>query len=701
MIDRDLVLEEYFLSQVGPDLVQASRLNRDPLDEAHFVSPDVLSSVRAILAEQRTFLGEQSGRGGGMEAVCRIGGASLDREIGVLDREQACSEHELMKAELTYWLSSLQDLGREARVRAIVERFAPLFESGDYEAFYGVLRALGSIDIPLKGRSEAGYSPEDIFMVVDLEFEVMVTLIQEVVQGENHEPPSEWLEFLRQKNENRVEDREFNLKAGIVRDSEKMGRIKRIFKERKVGYVDALKAFKTLIRECWGNNYEGYYTAGTTNAFTILQNEFFGRFPKGRIYYTPYEYGSMTKRLKGQRRKKKIDMKDESVSEEDIVKWVEEDAKYTGTEHEPFVILISSEFRGGKRVLDVRKMARLVAAENAKPENRMSDGTKKFHLWIDAAQDNREFVSDEDGGDWDFHPENPELNVGDAIFYSKRVGGEGLVLMHKATYPSDEDISHTLSEVSGGLIKEEALMSIILALRINQSRMAHRLRDLWLVPDLWRYRGGGQFMAWEQSKMQEAIKTFPLMSRYFDLVIQERPDEPWEWQEHRIMQFSLRGEDTTGLVNYLVQTLAERGFGLESFSLRDEPEFSFLWDADLETENAYELMRKTQEWESYYASRFLVSLLPANRKMKQPQLARYIQERVGQHDVIRFMMNVLQPAGYGIQILKEMEDILGSPMTRAYLDGLSLGKKSMKPLRFGWLERWIKQGQQWFQGIKA
>ncbi len=565
----------------------------------------------------------------------------METLLGGLETKRTLEEENMRARDWVDCLIQIDDREkRKEKMKCDMER---IYVAG-HEVFFIFISALGRIDFPLHR--------DNLLFPLELEFDIF----REAVKVVQAQPDFEkWVSYVQDHcEENRESEEGAYLKAGLPKRSEKLtkfhGQVQDFlgqhYSDEKFSIL--LAGFKETLRRTFGPNYEGYYTYGTTNAFRALQDRFWKTYPQAKLYYTPYEYLKMP-HLVVRDRREVIDMEDLDMSEDEIVAQVfrkSEMEQAQGKNDDPVVILVSSEFRAGKRKLDIHRLSVLIEAKNKEL------GKKRYHLWIDAAQDNRFFVHDDDP---DYNPGNTNLYVGDAVFFSKRIGGtgKGLVLLNKNTYPSESDIAYGMSEGSGGGINEGHLIDIMGNLFLERTKIAHQLRDLVRISGLWRFTGKGKFLDSEVQKAQDLMKELPHLSRYFVFETQDVPQSDYEWQVHRILRLK-RNRGSNMDVEGLVKRLGDQEFKVEGFSVWGLEKIAAI-DFNQPFVSFVQQVREAQE---YHGNHLLCELLPA-RIEDEDTVKDWVNQKIDEHEVIRIFLNVLHKPDTLTSLLRAADEIIG------------------------------------------
>ncbi len=608
------------------------------------------------------------------------------------------------EATATSWINEIATIpSEEKRRNAIKEYLTAIYKKG-HPKFFDFITTLGQINFPAR--------EEDMLLPLHLEYEIITEAIQGVAQKQ---PDFEnWIAYVKSHtNENENTQEEIYMKPGTPIISPKLEKFHAQIKtfldnpsQRDRKYEILLNTFKKLIKEKFGKNYDGYYTTGTTNAFTALQDKFWKVHPNAHLYHTPNEYLVMPYKVMPQKRQS-IDM-DPYDPEEVFLQRIFDDVKkreLNGEEVcESVVILISSELRGGIRIFDVHRIAEIVEEKNK------SLGYKKYHLWIDAAQDNRLFVHPKSENNPVYHPENPDLFIGDIVFSSKRIGqgtGRGLVLVNNNTYPPEEDIAYSLSESSGGGTNEDFLIDIIGGLYIETTQMPHQLADLTKTPSLWRLKGRGKFLDWEIVRAFELIKRLPFLKKHFRLEAQNRPLDSLEIgrknhgkfkknnerQGHRILRLA-KNEKSPVNLSQLVNRLAKRGIKVDAEPAEGLPKVQEI-DFNLPVSDFIHQVCAAQ---THHANRLFHELLPiteappplpkiiqilVNRSvtetLQEIAIKNQVTEKIQEQEIIRILLDVLHPENTLMNVLCAIDDELSSEILSSISSSCYTSSPSQTP----------------------
>lgn len=528
--------------------------------------------------------------------------------------EQTCDVEKIES-----WLQDISIIpDREARQDAIAEGLQTVWEQG-FNQFYQFLHALKDANIPV--------NPEAPESALELENEIYVIAIRRIAQ-QNDEQHSQWIEFLKEKvNGTPTPPKMMQWGAGLPSMRDKAARYQHFVEQAGLGrdYDALLSGFKNLVERTWGGNYEGFRTKGTCDGYQKWISKFFGdpQYKRSRLITLDHDYMELYQNQDLTSRHSCVSLEDPStITEEEVAEKYSQriqELRFSDTECGPFVCGFSSELRNGMRRFDVPKLVSLLRKVG-------EDLGVEVHVWVDAAQDSRLFVYEDEPTD----ALNPEANrvkdrdIGDLVFWSKRIGGTegGLALVNTDLYPTkvEESFQRTLpykAFSAGGGVDEERLIRLIADLTIERGQIAHSIEHLLQVPALWYYRGGGTFLQNELQKAQEAYDASSQVKEHFEFCAENETEPRGEWRSQRMLH--LRLKESSPLVLAKIRTSLERIYGKKNipdvFAISDENPriIQELWNAIDKIQQPIPDYSELQRLQGYYSVHLVNLLVPPGR----------------------------------------------------------------------------------------
>ena len=539
----------------------------------------------------------------------------------------------------------------------IRNKLKEIYAAGGNETLDGLISSIGSIKLPI--------GSEKLILPVQIQYELFIRTIRMLQafkdKGKKTKPRlASWVRFVR-KNISNIESPENNvsidLRSGKPKDSEKLEK----YLQDGIECIDhvptneqfwfLVKNFKKLILDNFGDNYEGFVTSGAKKAFLAIKNAMWQKYPNMRLYHTQYEYSPMVQTIEKKQRRSVHISDIQNISEEEIAEkffYSAEIEETQGHESEPKVILVSSEPREGLRIIDVQRLANVIDKKNKEL------GKKVYHLWVDAAQDDRLFVHPKSKRNPEYHPDNPDLYIGDVVFWSKLL--PHLTLLKKETYPPDEDIAFSLSERSGETILNQAFLKVMFHIHQIRSRLAAQYSDLRIIPDLARFKGTGGFLSSEIHKAQEVSEGLRNFSRHFDIIIQTGKRSKLDWQSHRIIKIAKKTDsdlDIPELVKNLERNGLKKRFQVDSLSIRKHDRIKAIdFEAPL-----VEFVKQVREAQRYHADLLFEEIIP-ERITNEAAAKKHVRDVIQRHEAIRINLKVDQKPGTLNKLLETIDDEL-------------------------------------------
>lgn len=583
--------------------------------------------------------------------------ARLSGATEAVERYRHGVDGERVKDELQQMLS--MDKGsRRAQMRIIFDEAL-----NEHPAtFYDLVKTLGEIDLfdlVLKSKEGGDLDAEDLLLPLQLDYEIYIELIR---AAQSNPYFSEWMDHLSNKvknGKNHKDSAEEELKLNGAALPEMFPKINQYVastmryagggsSHRGEKFEVMVKAFKKITGELFGERMDAFFGVATTKNLAGLVSRFWSFHPNAELVAGAYEYLPMYYSISDPNKRHLADLEDINFDEEQLVASLLKNGEAIRTrrivraipKEEPIVLLVSTQMRIGAKLMDTKKIAELIEAENVRI------GHKQYHVWFDASQDSR-LVAD-----------------GDIVFYSKRFAGSGggMVLANKETYPDDDgkDITEALRLRSS--YDSSIIPRLIASLHLTSNKVGHTVSNLTQTPGLWYYRGKGTFVASEVEKASIYLNASPLLKGLFSIECQ-MPTDPQQWKVDAVLRVTPSDAALEKLDVAKLGDALKNDFGVDcsSYSLNNmgkdgSMSFSRLNQA-LEA-TPFDLdgfIAMVEEFQFFYQSWIVKALLPSENRNDAEYVKDYFRQAAKEHNYFRLLITALDRPDYLLDFVKRLE----------------------------------------------